>query len=67
MPMIGIDPHSFYHFGYPLFETLPDLTTKVNYFDDLNQNRHLKNRLHVLHTLFTHYTFGHQRTGFAMG
>ena len=40
MPMISIDTHSVYHFGYPLFWSLPDLTTKVNSFDDLNKNRH---------------------------
>ena len=32
-PMIGIDPHS----GYSLFWALPDLTTEVNSFDDLNK------------------------------
>ena len=37
--MSSIDPHSVYHFGYPLFLSLPDLTTKVNSFDDLNKNR----------------------------
>ena len=38
--MIGIDPHSVYHFGYPLFLSLPDLTTIVNYFDGLKKKRH---------------------------
>ena len=38
--MISIDPHSVYHFGYPLVRSLPDLKTKVNSFDDLNKNRH---------------------------
>ena len=33
--MIGIDPQSVNHFGYPIF--LPDLMTKVNYFDELNK------------------------------
>ena len=33
--MISIDPHSVYHFGYPI--SLPDLTIKVNYFDDLKK------------------------------
>ena len=40
MPTISIDSQSVYHFGYPLFGSLPDLTTKVNSFDDLNKNRH---------------------------
>ena len=40
--MIGIDSQSVYHFGYPLFLTLPDLTTKVNSFYDLNKDRHLR-------------------------
>ena len=35
--MISIDPHNVYHFGYPLFYFLPDLTTKVNFFDDLKK------------------------------
>ena len=35
--MISIDPHSVYHFGYPLVRSLPDLKTKVNSFDDLNK------------------------------
>ena len=39
-PMISIDPHSVYHFGYLLFLSLSDLTTKVNSFDDLNKNGH---------------------------
>ena len=37
MPMIGIDPHSVYHFGYLLFCALLDLMTKVNCFDDLKK------------------------------
>ena len=36
--MISIDPHSVYHFGYPLLLSLPDLMTKGNSFDDLNIN-----------------------------
>ena len=57
-PMINIDPHIVYHFGYPLFLHLPDLTTKVNYFDDLKKNRRfLLNRLRMLHKLFTHATY----------
>ena len=43
--MIRIDPHHVYHFGYPLFESLPDLMTKVNSFDDLNKNRHFFNEI----------------------
>ena len=47
--MISIDPHSVYHFGYPLFLVsavlgihyldpyLQDLTNKVNSFDDLKK------------------------------
>ena len=32
-PMISVDLHTVYHFGYPtLFLYLPDLTTKVNFF-----------------------------------
>ena len=38
--MVSIDPHNVYHFGYPLFSSLPDPTNKVNSFDDLNKNRH---------------------------
>ena len=38
--MICIDPHSVYHFEYLLFLFSPDLTTEVNFFDDLNKNRH---------------------------
>ena len=54
--MIGNDTHSVYHFGYPQSRALPDLTTKVNYFDDLNKNMHfLFNRLRILHRLFTHF------------
>ena len=63
-PMIGI----VYRFGYPLLLALPDLTAEVNYFDDLKKKLHfLLNRLQLLHKLFTHYIFGHQRTGFAIG
>ena len=40
MPMISLDTHSVYHCGYPLFRSLPDLTTKIYYFDNLNKNRH---------------------------
>ena len=29
---------NLYHFGYALLWALPDLTTKVNYFDDLKKN-----------------------------
>ena len=36
--MISIDPHSAYHFGHPLFGSLPDLTTEVNFFDDLKKS-----------------------------
>ena len=32
--MIDIDLHSVYHFVYPLFCSLPDLTTETNSFDD---------------------------------
>ena len=32
--------HSVYYFGYALFLALPDLTIEVNYFDDLNKNKH---------------------------
>ena len=42
---VGIDPHSVYYFGYLLFWSLPDLTTKVNSFGDLNKHRHLENKL----------------------
>ena len=47
--MISTDPDSVYHFGYPLFCSLLDITTKVNCFDDLNKNRHLfiKKALHI--------------------
>ena len=38
-PMISTDPQNVYHFGYPLFWTLPDLT-KLNSFNDLNRNTH---------------------------
>ena len=49
MPMIGIDWHSAYNFGYPLFLSLPDLMTEINSFDDLNKNRHfLKQTAHYL-------------------
>ena len=54
-PMIDIDPHNVYHFGYPLFLALPHLTTTVNSFDDLKKNRHFFNQLQMLHKLFTHY------------
>ena len=55
MPMIGIDPQSVNDFRHTLLLTLPDLTTKVNYFDDLNKNMYFSvNRLRVLHKLFTH-------------
>ena len=54
MPMIDIDPHGAYHFGYPLFETLPDLMTRVNSFNDLK-----KNIAQILLKLFTHYIFEH--------
>ena len=61
MHMISIDPQRVYHFGYPLFRSLPDLTTKVNSFDDLNKNRiFLLNRLHTFINLVTHYTSGHK-------
>ena len=68
-PMISIDPHSIYHFGYRLFLSLPDLTTKVNSFDDLEKKIgiFLLNRLRTLLKLVTHYTSGHERTRFAMG
>ena len=36
-PMISIDPHSVYHFRYPLFRSLPDLTINVNSIDDLKK------------------------------
>ena len=39
MPMISIDLHGVYD-GYLLFLFLPDLTTKVNSFDDLNRKYH---------------------------
>ena len=39
-PMIGIDSHIVYNFGYPLFRSLPDLTTEINSFNDLNKIRH---------------------------
>ena len=48
--MIGIDPHSVYHFGCPIFLSLPDLTTKVNYLNDF-----VLNRLRTLLKLVTHY------------
>ena len=44
-PMIGIGPRGIYHFGYPLFQALPDVTTKVNSFDDFN--------FFLLHRLWT--------------
>ena len=37
----GIGPHSLYYFGYLKFWALLDVTTKINYFDDLNQNTHI--------------------------
>ena len=45
--MICTDTYIVYHLGYPLFLSLVDLKAEVNYFDDLNQNRHffLLNRL----------------------
>ena len=44
--MFSIDPYSVYHFGYPLFLSLPGLTTEVNSFVDLNKNMYfLLNRL----------------------
>ena len=59
--MIGIETQSVYQFGYPVFSALPDLTIKVNSFDDLKKNMHfLLNRLQILLKLFTHYIFGHQ-------
>ena len=36
--LIGVDPLNAYHFGYALFLALPDLTTKINYFVDLNKD-----------------------------
>ena len=56
--MISIDPHSVYHFGYPLFFVLPDLMTKVNSFDDFNKNGHFL--LKRLHTLLKLITSGHK-------
>ena len=45
-PIIGIDPHSVYYFGYPLLQPSPYLTTKVNSFDDLtNKNSFILHRL----------------------
>ena len=58
-PIISIDPHNFYNF-FPLFLSLPDLTTEVNSFDDLKNMYFLLNRLRMLHELFTHCIFGHQ-------
>ena len=57
--MISIDPDSVYHFGYLLFCSLPDLTTKVNSFDDLKKSRHFfikstADVTQIIHTLFTH-------------
>ena len=47
-PAIGIGPHSEHHLGYPLF-VLPNLTTKVNSFDDLKRKyAFLLNRLRML-------------------
>ena len=40
-PMIGIEPQIVYHFGYPAFWALSDLTNKVNYFDGFNKNMHI--------------------------
>ena len=33
-------PPGVYHFVYPQFLFLPDITTKINSFDDLKKNRH---------------------------
>ena len=55
------DPHwptECLHFGYTLFCTLLDITTKVNYFDDLT--KFFFKRLRMLLRLLIHYTFGHQ-------
>ena len=41
--MICTDTYIVYHLGYPLFLSLVDLKAEVNYFDDLNQNRHFFN------------------------
>ena len=48
MSMIAFGPLSFYYFRYPLFRALPDLTNKVNSFDDLNKIRIFLNRLQIL-------------------
>ena len=37
--MLDIDPHSVNNTEYPLFQPLPDLTAKVNSFDDLNEKK----------------------------
>ena len=51
--VIGTDPQSVYHFGYPEFLALLVLKTKVNSFDDLNKNT---NRLlMLLKTIHTTY------------
>ena len=37
-PMIGIDPHGVYHFGYPLFRVDYQIERqKVNYFDHFSK------------------------------
>ena len=48
--MIGIDPHSVYYFGYPLFRALPDLTTEVNSFDHLSKNKSVEDVVLTLPT-----------------
>ena len=62
---ISIDPHSVYHFGYPLFRSLPDLTTKVNSFDDLIKvGFFIKSTAGVImkyyYKLFTRFILGQQ-------
>ena len=50
--MIGVDPHSVFYFGYPLFRALPDLTTEVNSFDNLKKIGIFSfNQLRMLHKL----------------
>ena len=63
--MISLDPIEC--FEYPIVLALPDLTTKVNSFDDLNKNTHLLIKPRISVELFTHYIFGYQRTGLAIG
>ena len=54
-PLITIDPHSDYNFGYPLFLFLPDLTTEVNYLNDLTKIgffvKSTADVIYIIHTL----------------